>query len=824
MASCSDGGGPANLQSPTTGQVTVTAQTTGDAPDPDGYTVSVDGASSGSVAVNGSVTLTLAAGSHDIELQGVATNCSVSGSNPRAVSVTVGGSTTAAFSVSCPTPTGALEVSTVTTGATPDPNGYALSVDGASQGTIGVLATRTLTLDEGSHSVELADVAGNCVVTGGDTRQVNVTADQTEQLAFAVDCPTPTGALDVTTTTTGPNPDPDGYSVEVEGTDEGAIGVDETVSLTVAEGTRSVLLTGVAPNCIVADENPRDVDVLAGQTASLTFAVDCQPGAIEVTTQTTGGDPDPDGYAISIDGSSAGAIGNAETKSFGADAGTRSVELTGLAPNCTVSGQNPRDVDVTVGQAAPTTFQVDCPTVQGTVEVTTNTTGASPDPDGYSLMVGGQPQGAIGTNETRSIDVDPGTVQVFISGLAFNCTISGANPRNETVTANQTTTTTFDVDCPSSPVVSISSPSDGGSVAVGGNVTFTGSANDPEDGPLSGSQLVWTSNLQGEIGTGESFSTSSLVSGPHEITLTATDSDAGEGTDLVSFTVIRASGPGYQIDIRVSPGSSLTASQRAAVDSAVAKWEAIITGDLADVPFSSNGGTCGGATVPAVSETIDDLMVYLEFELIDGPGSILGSAGWCVKRTAGNLSLLGGMRFDTADLDNIEIQGLLDDVILHELGHVIGVGTLWSTFGFLQDPSNTSGPIVDTHFNGPDAIAAFDAIGGTSYTGGAKVPVENDNTEFGNGSLNGHWRESVFANELMTPRINGGSNPLSIVTAESLDDMGYTIDPSAADPYSQTFTLRAAPQAAGFSIDLHDDIWMGPLYTVDQAGNVRRIR
>ena len=72
------------------------------------------------------------------------------------------------------------------------------------------------------------------------------------------------------------------------------------------------------------------------------------------------------------------------------------------------------------------------------------------------------------------------------------------------------------------PTVTISSPSNGATVTPGTSVTFTGSANDAQQGNLTG-QLVWRSNLAGQIGTGGSF-TRVLTAGTHAITATVTDS------------------------------------------------------------------------------------------------------------------------------------------------------------------------------------------------------------------------------------------------------------------------------------------------------------
>jgi hypothetical protein len=79
------------------------------------------------------------------------------------------------------------------------------------------------------------------------------------------------------------------------------------------------------------------------------------------------------------------------------------------------------------------------------------------------------------------------------------------------------------------PVVSIASPANNHRVTAGTPITFSGSANDAENGNLS-SQLVWTSNLQGQIGVGASFAYSQLAAGTHIITASATDSGGLTGS------------------------------------------------------------------------------------------------------------------------------------------------------------------------------------------------------------------------------------------------------------------------------------------------------
>src|SRR5690606_23970252 len=103
--------------------------------------------------------------------------------------------------------------------------------------------------------------------------------------------------------------------------------------------------------------------------------------------------------------------------------------------------------------------------------------------------------------------------------------------------------------------------------------------------------------------------------------------------------------------------------------------------------------------------------------------------------------------------------------------------------------------------------------GGAEYGEGAKVPVENMG---GDGVANGHWRESVLGNELMTPYMSRLPGLLSDVTIASLEDMGYEVSYEVADAYSwppeqEQFRLFAA-SAEDAVISLHDDALDVPIH------------
>ena len=242
-------------------------------------------------------------------------------------------------------------------------------------------------------------------------------------------------------------------------------------------------------------------------------------------------------------------------------------------------------------------------------------------------------------------------------------------------------------------------------------------------------------------------------------------------------------------------------------------------------------GTCGAGT-PALSGTTNGLVIYASVDSIDGRKNILGFGGPCFIRSSSGLTVVGVMKFDSADIGGLIADGAVMAVVLHEMGHVIGFGTLWDLpsppfpAACLQLPSTPPDDIQDTYFSCPKGRAQFDSIGGTSYAGGQKVPVENCGTSpyvfptCTTGTVNSHWRKVVFGNELMVGFLS--SNPmLSVVTVAAQEDLGYTVNYAGADPYVLPAVVAALPAVPVLA--LGDDVRRGPIYMVDDMGRIVRV-
>jgi probable HAF family extracellular repeat protein len=359
--------------------------------------------------------------------------------------------------VTTPPTTGSLTITTSTSGPEPDADGYAVTMDDGTE--TAIAASGTLQRDDvepGNHTVQLTGMAANCTVAGENPRSVSVPAGETVTVTFELTCSATTGSLQITSATSGPSPDADGYTMTVDGADRGALVASGAVTLNgLPPGTHSVGLSGVAGNCQVQGDNPRTITVVVGEIATAAFEIVCAApppvaGSLKITTSTSGPDQDPDGYTFAIDAGAAQSIGvNATATVSNVAAGAHQVRLSGFASNCKAGGINPRAVTISAGATAEVSFAITCTATTGSIEVTTTTKGAKPDPDGYTVSAdNGNPQTLAITATVTIPTLLPGSHAVTLAGIASNCRVDGENPRTVTVSAGRKATTTFSVLCP----------------------------------------------------------------------------------------------------------------------------------------------------------------------------------------------------------------------------------------------------------------------------------------------------------------------------------------------------------------------------------------
>ncbi|HMW22012.1 MAG TPA: PEP-CTERM sorting domain-containing protein [Burkholderiaceae bacterium] len=203
-------------------------------------------------------------------------------------------------------------------------------------------------------------------------------------------------------------------------------------------------------------------------------------------------------------------------------------------------------------------------------------------------------------------------------------------------------------------------------------------------------------------------------------------------------------------------------------------WESVITGYKPTV-------TLTGFTITATIENIDGQWGTLGSA---GPDTITSKSGTWYTKTA-------SMRFDLADMAYMTSSGTFGDVIRHEMGHTIGIGTLWGYNGLYVDGSG--------QYTGANALAQYKTE--FNQPSATFVPVELGG---GPGTAGGHWNEvdngsgltgitdsqgRDMRNELMTGWLNAPTF-VSKTTVASLQDLGYTVNMNAV-PEPETYALFA---------------------------------
>jgi hypothetical protein len=128
---------------------------------------------------------------------------------------------------------------------------------------------------------------------------------------------------------------------------------------------------------------------------------------------------------------------------------------------------------------------------------------------------------------------------------------------------------------------------------------------------------------------------------------------------------------------------------------------------------------------------------------------------------------------------------------------------MWDSNNLISPSSVTS----NIKYFGTNGNAGHVQIGGTG-----QADIEDTG---GPGTSRGHWKETVYRNELMTGFISGTTQPMSILTVRSLQDLGYTVDVAQAEAFVKPVSGR---RLRGLQeVHMINDLYSGPVYEFTEA-------
>ena len=286
--------------------------------------------------------------------------------------------------------------------------------------------------------------------------------------------------------------------------------------------------------------------------------------------------------------------------------------------------------------------------------------------------------------------------------------------------------------------------------------------------------------------------------------LVARDTITGQGPSEFPLEILDGDGQ------RPLPQRVLLSMERVAV-----RWRRIIRSAPAGEAVRLQIGECRNR-VPVIA-FIAGVRVLIRVDTLFS--FVAAQGGPCAMRANG-LPLVGTVQININYYATIS-DAKLDDLIMHEVGHVLGIGSTWGLgafTGLVVGDSNSTDPI----FVGPNTLSSFNLLGGSARYTGRPVPIEL--------KFLGHWRASAFAGELMAPALIPGAQPVSAVTVASLRDIGWNVEPQAYEEYSLepgVLSGRVAPRVtaaspSGRTYSLDGDMLM-PQLTIMPGGRVVKI-
>ena len=399
------------------------------------------------------------------------------------------------------------------------------------------------------------------------------------------------------------------------------------------------------------------------------------------------GDPDGDALtyeALSSDPATAAATVQGQVVSIaGVARGEATVTVVATDPGGLTANQA---FQVVVPNRAPVTVSpIPDQTIESGDKVALDLSPHFDDPDGDSLTYS-----ASATDPRVATLTVRGNILEIVGGVRGTTDVKVTARDPEGLAASQS----FPVMIPNRPPV-VRAPIPGQTVNAGETVALDVSAyfGDPDGDALTYEALSSDPATAAATVQGQVVSIAGVARGEATVTVVATDPGGLHARS--SFMVDVFGREAGQFHIELVLATEMTGAQEEAFRDAAELWMSILA--ETELPDVTVNGTvdCSGKYEQSV-ETIDDLMIVAAVVEIDGPGQIVGRARPCRIRREPLLPYFGMMEFDAADLGRMERNGTLKPVILHEMAHILGIGSLWRALRLLTNPSLSAGRKVDT--------------------------------------------------------------------------------------------------------------------------------
>ncbi len=264
-------------------------------------------------------------------------------------------------------------------------------------------------------------------------------------------------------------------------------------------------------------------------------------------------------------------------------------------------------------------------------------------------------------------------------------------------------------------------------------------------------------------------------------------------TTILLLAAMPASGASFDLSLTITSPGSFTAAQLQILDDAIADaeslWENAITG-------YQPGISLGGVSISVISgSSFADANVTSS---VNQGGFRLSTTGR-IRINPGVIDLFGSWDGSGPTPPNTEYVGVnyIDELIAHEVGHVLGIGTQWLSNGLYTFGTGeyTGAYGVAAYRDEFDSLATF-------------VPVELAGSS---GTQNSHWDQRMRSSSQegnpsdpwsLDPRV-GITDPLGRDLAMEL--MTGAIDPDYGEPFLSRTTI-ASMRDLGFTVAVPEPV------------------